>query len=186
MVDSENTFSDEVTRVPTRDDLVKICSALNQRACRYIVVGGAAIIEAGLLRTTHDVDLLVDSSPDNVRAICEALEVLPEKAARDVRPEDVQDYVVVRINDEFTIDLMGSACGLDYEAAFPLVDVKSFNGVSIPFASPQLLWKTKQTHREKKSPSTAPSFANGSPSMAWSRRRPVRGERQPNCIKHRK
>ncbi len=149
MVDSEHSFSDEVTRVPTRDDLIRVCAALNARGCRYIVVGGAAIIEAGLLRTTHDVDLLVDSSPDNVRAVCEALEILPEKAASEVLPEDVQNYVVVRINDEFTIDLMGSACGLDYLAALPMVNNKDVDGVSIPFASPQLLWKTKQTYREK-------------------------------------
>lgn len=48
-----------------------------------------------------------------------------------------------------TQDDLIKVCGLDYQAALPMVNWKEVDGVSIPFASPQLLWKTKQTHREK-------------------------------------
>ena len=41
------------------------------------------------------------------------------------------------------------ACGLDYAAAKNLVSEIDVSGVKIPFASPTLLWKTKQTYREK-------------------------------------
>jgi hypothetical protein len=47
------------------------------------------------------------------------------------------------------VDLMKSACGIDYTAAVPLVDVVEIQGVPIPFASPRLLWRTKQTLRDK-------------------------------------
>jgi hypothetical protein len=46
------------------------------------------------------------------------------------------------------VDLMKSACGIDYAEASRLVDVVSIQGVSIPFASPRL-WRTKQTLRDK-------------------------------------
>ena len=148
-MDSEHPVSRGVTRVPTRADLIRICSALNEAGARYVVLGGAAIIELGLMRTTNDLDLLVDPDMGNVDRVCAALSVLPDGAAREVRPGDVAEYVVVRINDEFTIDLMGAACGLTYRDAEPLIDWKDADGVRIPFASPMLLWKTKQPSREK-------------------------------------
>ncbi len=149
MVDSPDEIPEELTRVPTRDDLVRLCAALNASEARYVVVGGAAIIELGLMRTTMDLDFLVQAGVPNVSLVCEALSILADGAAKDVDPHDVQDYTVVRINDEFTVDLMGSACGLTYETSLPDVEWKTLDGVKIPFASAQLLWKTKQTYREK-------------------------------------
>ncbi len=149
MVDPEHSFSNEVTRVPTEEDLVQICARLNERGAQYVVVGGAAIIAQGLLRTTHDIDFLLDPATSNFQSVCEVLAGLPDGAARDVEPGDLEKYVVIRINDEITIDLMGSACGIDYQAAVSMIDWKEIRGVCIPFASPELLWKTKQTHREK-------------------------------------
>jgi hypothetical protein len=55
----------------------------------------------------------------------------------------------VRINDEITVNLMGSACGIRYPDAVAMMEWREIRGVRIPFASPALLWKTKQTHREK-------------------------------------
>ena len=48
-----------------------------------------------------------------------------------------------------TVDLMAKACGHDYAAARQMVTEIEIGGVMIPFASPTLLWKTKQTFREK-------------------------------------
>jgi predicted nucleotidyltransferase len=149
MAEEDDNIPGEMTRVPTREDVIKICSALNKRNAKYIVVGGAAIIELGLMRSTMDVDLLVDANSSNVAVVCDALAFLPDQASQEVQPEDVQSYTVVRINDEFTIDLMGSACGITYEEALRDVEWKELDGVKIPFASAQLLWKTKQTYREK-------------------------------------
>lgn len=149
MVDSPDEIPEELTRVPTRSDLVRLCAALNDSGARYIVVGGAAIIELGLMRSTMDLDFLVQAGAPNVALVCSALSILSEGAAREVDPHDVENFTVVRINDEFTVDLMGSACGMTYEYALPYIEWKVLDGVKIPFASAQLLWKTKQTYREK-------------------------------------
>ncbi len=150
-MDSEDDESAEVTRIPTKADLLRLCSELNLRGVRYVVIGGAAIIELGLLRTTHDLDLLVDDDPENVRAACAALATLPDGAAAEVAPLDIRNFTVVRINDEITVDLMGRACGISYADAEPLIDWKELDGVRVPFASALLLWRTKQTWREKDS-----------------------------------
>ena len=57
--------------------------------------------------------------------------------------------MVVRVADEFVIDLMKAACGIRYEEASQLVHRVDIEGVPIPFATPELLWRTKQTIRDK-------------------------------------
>ena len=44
---------------------------------------------------------------------------------------------------------MGSACGIDFNAAETDIDWREIEGIKIPFASASLLLKTKQTVREK-------------------------------------
>lgn len=53
----------------------KIVSALNQAGVRYLVVGGVAVVLHGRLRTTADLDLVLDLEPANVER---ALRVLKE------------------------------------------------------------------------------------------------------------
>jgi hypothetical protein len=47
------------------------------------------------------------------------------------------------------VDLMASACGIDFEEASSMVEEAKIEGVRIPFANPELLLKTKLTVREK-------------------------------------
>ena len=56
---------------------------------------------------------------------------------------------VVRIADEFVVDLFKAACGVEYEKARDLVEEVELKGARVPFASPALLWRTKQTARTK-------------------------------------
>lgn len=137
------------SRPPRLEDLVKICDALNASGSRYVVVGGMAVIQAGFVRATEDIDLLVDASADNIERIRGALSVLPDQAVRDVVPDDVHRYVVVRVADEVVVDLMKSACGIEYAEAAKEVDRVTIRGVEIPFANPELLLRLKQTVREK-------------------------------------
>jgi len=135
-------------RPPRLDDLVAFCRNLNREGARYVVVGGMAIIQAGFLRATEDIDLLIDTSPDNLQRVRRALMDLPDQAVRDMTDDDLDRYAVVRIADEFVVDLMKAACGIAYEEASQMVDLVEVEGVSIPFASPELLWRTKQTVRD--------------------------------------
>lgn len=137
------------TRPPTLDDLLLVCRHLNAQQARYVVIGGFAIFEHGLTRLTDDIDFLVDSSTENIARVKIALECLPDKASREICNSDVSQHVVVRVNDEITVDLMGSACGIDYARAESMIDWRDIHGVRIPVASPSLLWLTKQTYREK-------------------------------------
>ena len=148
-MDPEDADAPLEARPPLLEDLVSLCRDLNREGARYVVLGGMAVIQAGFVRATNDVDLLIDTSPENQERVRRALMALPDGAVRDLAPDDLDRYVVVRVADEFVVDLMKSACGIDYAEASRLVDVVGIQGVSIPFASPRLLWRTKQTLRDK-------------------------------------
>jgi hypothetical protein len=136
-------------RPPRLSDLVALCRRLNETGTRYVVIGGMAIIQAGFVRATEDIDLLVDVAPDNVASLRQALLSLPDRAVEEMADDDIARYVVVRIADEIVVDLMKAACGIEYAEAVRMVDEVTIEGVPIPFASRKLLWRTKQTVRDK-------------------------------------
>ena len=137
------------SRAPELEDLLTVCRALNREGARYILIGGFAVILHGLVRTTKDIDLLVDASEENVRRVKRALADLPDDAAALVEDGDVKEYGVVRVADEVVVDLLASACGVGYEEAVALgVDRKRIEDVDLPVASKPLLIRLKETVRE--------------------------------------
>ena len=44
---------------------------------------------------------------------------------------------------------MGSACGIDFKSAESQIEWHELDGVKIPFASAELMLKTKETLRDK-------------------------------------
>ena len=88
---------------------------------------------------TEDVDLLIDTDPDNQARVKKALEVLPQKAILELGADDFRKYTVVRVSDEILVDVMTAACGIDYKEASRFIEVAHVQGVPIPFATPQLL-----------------------------------------------
>jgi hypothetical protein len=136
-------------RTPEEDDLLKLCAALNSQGSKYIVIGGMAMNQHGMLRATEDIDLLVESSPENQEKVRRALEVLPDKAVKEMNETDLDSYTVVRVADEVVVDLMLAACGITYDEAVNEIETREIRGVSIPFASAALLLRMKQTYRDK-------------------------------------
>jgi hypothetical protein len=135
--EKRSPFADLEPRQPTEDDLVLLCRRLNEIGANYIVVGGFAIIQAGYGRPTGDIDLIIATDLENEALVYRGLEVLPDKAVRELKPGEVAEYVVVRVADEVIIDLMRSASGIDYAEAAKDAVVREVQGVPIPFASPR-------------------------------------------------
>jgi hypothetical protein len=128
------------SRPPTKADLLLLCRSLNSRFAKYVVVGGFAMM---------DIDILIEASADNQHKVRLALEALPDKAVRDLRDRDLEQYVVVRVADEFVVDLMLKTCGISYDEDAAGIETRAIDGVPIPFASVKLMLRLKQTPREK-------------------------------------
>jgi hypothetical protein len=106
--------------------------------------------ELGLVRVTEDIDLLIDGSLENQRLVRRALRILPERAIDELGPqEDLRDWVVVRVNDEITVDLMTAACGVTFAEARDAFVLRAIGGLEIPFATRDLMIRLKQGNREK-------------------------------------
>ena len=106
--------------------------------------------ELGLVRVTEDIDLLIDGSMENQRLVRQALQILPERAIDELGPqEDLRDWVVVRVNDEITVDLMTAACGVTFGEAKDAFVLRAIGDLEIPFASRELMIRLKQGNREK-------------------------------------
>ena len=70
---------EKVPRPPQFSDLSRICGELNRLGARYVVIGGFAIIHHGFPRLTHDIDLLIETTPENearVIALCYRVGIL--------------------------------------------------------------------------------------------------------------
>lgn len=148
--DDHSPQEDLTSRAPSLEDLVQLCRELNSREARYVIIGGFAIQAAGYDRRTMDVDLLIETGVENETRVFAALATLPDAAALELKPGEVEEYGVIRVADEIMVDLMKSAQEIDYAAACEGIVYKEISGVQIPFASPELLRTMKTgTHREK-------------------------------------
>jgi hypothetical protein len=143
---------EKVSRPPLGADLRQLCAELNRFGARYVVVGGLAIIQHGFQRLTNDIDLLVETTIENEALVIQALLILPDKAARELKPGEIAQYGVVRVGDEILVGLMKSGCGVTYAEAIKDAVIANFDGVQIPFASAPTLWRMKQTVRAKDIP----------------------------------
>ncbi len=150
-MDEEPEPPREVTRVPNDADLVSLARELNRLGVAYVVVGGFAINRLGFVRATEDIDLLIARDRTNQALVKQALEILPDRAIRELGDEDIAQWVVVRVNDDITVDLMTEACGVRFEDAVGGIETELIDGVSIPFAGAELMLKMKQGTREKDS-----------------------------------
>jgi hypothetical protein len=95
-------------------------AALSRAEVRYLVVGGVACVLNGHVRTTEDVDLLIDAEPANVRRLLAVLATLGEGHARELRPEDFSDEEgAIRLVEDFPIDLFTRMGGRRYADLLP-------------------------------------------------------------------
>lgn len=140
----------ELTRPPDERDLVALARELNRLGARYVVIGGVAMNRLGHVRATEDLDLLIARDRENQALVRRALEILPDKAVRELgAEEDLAAWVVVRVNDEITVDLMTAASGIGYAEAEQEIEWVELNGEKIPFASGRLMLRFKQSARDK-------------------------------------
>jgi predicted naringenin-chalcone synthase len=101
------------------------------------------------VRATDDIDLLIARDLANQALVKRALEVLPDKAVRELADDDLAQWIVVRVNDDITVDLMTEACGVPYEEVRNHVETVEIEGVAVPFADAAIILRMKQGFRAK-------------------------------------
>lgn len=129
--------------------LLRVCQLLNNAGARYLVCGAQACILHGLVRTTEDVDILVQATEENCQRVIDALAQLEDGAARELTPRDILDNVVVKVADEVEVDVSTKAWKVSYDDAIIKAKDTLIEGVKIPFLGLDDLIASKETYREQ-------------------------------------
>jgi hypothetical protein len=112
---------DQRTRAATYQDVRRVAELLEAERVEYALIGGYALALQGIVRLTEDVDILVDPTAENARRWVRALSRLPDGAAKELEGDETlhTEPYAIRINDEFTVDVMNSASGLTWQDLLP-------------------------------------------------------------------
>jgi hypothetical protein len=112
---------DERTRAATYRDVRRVAELLEAEHVEYALIGGYALALQGIVRLTEDVDILVEPTPENARRWVRALSLLPDGAAKELEGDETlhAEPYAIRINDEFTVDIMNSASGFAWHDLLP-------------------------------------------------------------------
>ena len=113
------------------------------------MIGGYACILHGLVRTTEDVDILIEEQEENYGKVRDALAELPDHAAKDLSLRDFADHVVVKVADAVEVDISRRAWKVDYASAIGSAQRRTIEGIEVPFLDIPNLILSKQTYREK-------------------------------------
>jgi predicted nucleotidyltransferase len=135
--------------VAETDPLLRVCSLLNAHSAKYLVIGGHACILHGLVRTTEDVDILVEDSEENLKRVIAALSEMEDGAAKELTPRDLLENVVVKVADEVEVDVSRNAWRISFNDAIGSALNVGIDGVHVPYVDLKTLIATKETPRER-------------------------------------
>ena len=97
--------------------------------------------------------MVATPSAENTRKWIAALSHLPDGACRELVGQDSlfeqEGEYAIRINDEFTINIMPSACGHRFAELEPFIEERSLDGVRLPVLGLAGLLLTKEGMRER-------------------------------------
>ena len=152
-IPARTLMTEEYTRAATWQDVIRVARYLNEAGAVYMLVGGYALIAQGLNRTSEGIDILVRPDADNANRWIVALSRLPDGAAQELAGEtDLLEHDIhygIRINDEITVDVLGSVCGLTWDDLKAYRTSLTVDDVMIPTLNLEGLLLTKQGMRPK-------------------------------------
>ena len=141
------------TRPATWSDVLELARLLERYRVRYVLVGGYALAAHGYVRMTQDIDIAVAPTTENAVRWIAALSHLPDHAAADMAGEEDPfqgDYLhAIRINDEFTVDVLPSVAGVSFEELETHAVAIEVSGIALRVLDLEGLLLTKQGVRPK-------------------------------------
>ena len=141
------------TRPASWEDVLTVARLLNRHRVRYILVGGYALAAHGYVRMTEDIDIAVAPTDENANQWIIALSQLPDGAAGELQgeqdPFEGDHLHAIRLNDEFTIDLLPAVAGVSFDELERHTEILDLDGEPVPVLSLRGLLLTKQGIRPK-------------------------------------
>ena len=133
--------------VEPRAIAAQVCAALNDAGAKYLVIGGVACILHGHVRTTKDVDVLIERTRENARRVLDGLATVGYGFAREWGPDEILKRPITVIGDDPAVDIFTVGWNVKYEKAVARSSVVKVEGVDIPLIGLDDLIETKRTGR---------------------------------------
>src|ERR1039458_7447153 len=119
---------------------------------RFTLVGGLAVSLNGFVRTTEDMDILVDDHPSNVQKLLNCLLQFGEGYARELNPADFTDEEgAIRVQEDFDLDIFVRMRGSKYEDMTGHIRYHEMgDGTRIPYLDADGLIRLKEDSTREK------------------------------------
>lgn len=128
-------------------DFSDFIAALNFSGTEYIVVGGYAVIIHGYYRTTQDLDIWVNKTPENHLKLSKAFAIF----GMPLFDMDLKNFMSDKFDvfsmgrSPIRIDILTNLKGLDFETAFGHAIQKEIEGLKVKYLSFDDLIKSKKS-----------------------------------------
>ena len=117
-----------------------VFASLSSHRVRYVVIGVTAAVLHGVPRATFDLDVLIETTPENATNLLEALRAAGFGTAAMIEADELLRHEITIFRDRYRFDVQTSTPGLRFEEAWPRQIEMTFDGVSFYVAS-------KEPHR---------------------------------------
>jgi hypothetical protein len=129
----------------------KLLVELARAEVRFIVVGGVAVALNGFLRTTEDVDILIESSRENVIRLLVSLASFGEGHSRELSVADfAESEGALRVVEDFPLDIFTVMRGSSYSDLIADARPTEIGGRIINYLSAAGLIRLKQDSAREK------------------------------------
>ncbi len=129
----------------------ELLANLARAEIKFMVVGGVAVALNGFVRTTDDVDILIERSEENVARLLTVLASFGAGHARELSFKDFDEVEgAVRVVEDFPLDIFTVMRGHRYAELIQHVRQTEIHGILVHFLDAEGLIRLKQdSHREK-------------------------------------
>ncbi|MCB9737866.1 MAG: hypothetical protein H6747_01285 [Deltaproteobacteria bacterium] len=125
-------------------------ASLKRHAVDYIVIGGIAAIVHGVPRMTLDIDLLIRATPENAKALLDALLDAGLGTAAMLDAEELLAHEITVFRDRLRVDVQTSSPGIRFEEVRPRALMLHIEDVEVPIlAAADLLAAKEACNRPK-------------------------------------
>ncbi|MCK5185721.1 MAG: nucleotidyltransferase [Deltaproteobacteria bacterium] len=108
--------------------LKDVFRSLQKHEVKYIVIGGIASVLHGVPRATFDLDILIESTPDNTKHLLAALAEADFGTASLTTFDQILENEITIFKDRVRIDVQTSTPGLKFKDAWEQRVVMNYQG----------------------------------------------------------
>ncbi len=130
---------------PLPADFKEFLRLLNSKGVRYLLVGGYAVAVHGYLRSTGDMDIWVDTAPQNAAKVAAAVKEFGFAAPELTAGLFEEQNQVIRMGvPPLRLEILTTLSGVDFEDCYQARMTIDVEGIPLPLLSLEHLKRNKR------------------------------------------